>query len=129
VWSKARSHPALGDWFNAQVRDDLVTVCDVVILELLRSARDAKAFSRQSAMVEALRSIPTDRREHARAREVQALLARRGEHRGVPPTDLLVAATAESGGIPVLHYDHDYDLITAATGQPAHWVVPRGSLP
>jgi hypothetical protein len=29
----------------------------------------------------------------------------------------------------VLHYDDDYDRIAAVTGQPAQWVVPRGSVP
>lgn len=28
----------------------------------------------------------------------------------------------------VLHYDADYDLIAAVTGQTAEWVVPRGSV-
>jgi hypothetical protein len=28
----------------------------------------------------------------------------------------------------VLHYDSDYDLISAITGQPAEWVVPAGSV-
>jgi hypothetical protein len=29
----------------------------------------------------------------------------------------------------VLHYDSDYDLIAKITGQPARWVVPRGTVP
>jgi hypothetical protein len=28
----------------------------------------------------------------------------------------------------VLHYDHDFDLIAAVTGQPTEWVVPAGSI-
>jgi hypothetical protein len=28
----------------------------------------------------------------------------------------------------VLHYDSDFDLIAAATGQPTEWVVPAGSI-
>jgi predicted nucleic acid-binding protein len=46
----------------------------------------------------------------------------------VPPADLVIAAAAESAGIPVLHYDHDHDLISAVTGQATRWLVPRGSL-
>jgi len=43
--------------------------------------------------------------------------------------DLLIAATAERHGATVLHNDKDYDLIAEVTGQPAEWVVPRGSVP
>jgi predicted nucleic acid-binding protein len=128
VWSKARAHPDLTDWFNAQVRDDLILVCDVVILELLRSAPNTAAFRKQAELLETLRSVPIRAGELARARQVQGLLAARGHHRGVPPTDLLIAAASEAGGVPLLHYDHDYELISAVTGQATRWVVPRGSL-
>ena len=52
-----------------------------------------------------------------------------------PPTSATVeeaediAATAERHDVTVLHYDDDYDRIAAVTGQPAEWVVPRGSVP
>jgi predicted nucleic acid-binding protein len=38
-----------------------------------------------------------------------------------------VAATAERFSLVVLHYDADYDRIAELTGQPAEWVVPRGT--
>ena len=41
---------------------------------------------------------------------------------------LLVAACAESAGLAVLHYDADFERSAARTGQPTHWVVPRGSV-
>jgi hypothetical protein len=28
----------------------------------------------------------------------------------------------------VLHYDADFELVAGITGQPAEWVVPRGSV-
>jgi hypothetical protein len=28
----------------------------------------------------------------------------------------------------VLHYDSDFDHISAVTGQPTEWVVPQGSV-
>jgi predicted nucleic acid-binding protein len=40
----------------------------------------------------------------------------------------LIAAAAEISGIELVHYDRDYDLIAAVTGQPAAWARPRGSL-
>jgi hypothetical protein len=30
--------------------------------------------------------------------------------------------------VTVLHYDSDYDVIAAVTGQPMQWVVPRGTV-
>lgn len=41
--------------------------------------------------------------------------------------DMLIAATAERHGVTVLHYDGDYDMIAAITGQPTRWVVPSGT--
>jgi predicted nucleic acid-binding protein len=43
--------------------------------------------------------------------------------------DLLIAAVAERASRTVLHYDADYDIVAAITGQPAQWVVPRGTVP
>lgn len=63
-----------------------------------------------------------------RALAVQSMLAERSQHRAVPLPDLLVAACAESAGLAVLHYDADFERIAARTGQPTHWVVPRGSV-
>ncbi len=62
-----------------------------------------------------------------RAIEVQAALARTSAHRGAALPDLLIAATAERHGVSILHYDHEYDLIASVTGQPAQWVVARGT--
>ncbi len=62
-----------------------------------------------------------------RAIEVQGLLAARRQHRAASIPDLLIAATAEQHSVAVLHYDVDFDLIAAVTGQPTEWVTPRGS--
>jgi len=43
--------------------------------------------------------------------------------------NLLIAAAAEAAGLPILHYDHDYDLIAAVTTQALPWLADRGSLP
>lgn len=129
VWSKARNQPALADWFNAEVRASRIVTCGVVILELLRSARNTVSFRAQSEMLDVLGRCPDGAPQFARAREVQALLADRGQHRGIPPADLLIAASAEVASVPVLHYDHDYDLIAEVSGQAAHWLLPAGSLP
>jgi len=41
--------------------------------------------------------------------------------------DALVASVAESRGLTILHYDADFELIAAFTGQPQQWIVPRGA--
>jgi predicted nucleic acid-binding protein len=42
--------------------------------------------------------------------------------------DLLIAAAAEELDIAVLHYDSDFDLIAAVTGQRCLWVLPAGTV-
>jgi len=63
-----------------------------------------------------------------RAVGVQDALAERSQQRGVKIADLLIAAAAEAAGLVVLHYDHDFDLIAATTGQPTEWIVPAGTV-
>lgn len=131
VWSKARSRsvPGISEWFNRAVHDELVHTCDVVVLELLRSARSPQAYEEQAALLALLICYPTDVAISARARAVQGLLAARSPHPGVQPADLLIAATAELVGLPLLHYDRDYDRIGSMTGQQVRWVAPTGTLP
>ncbi|MFL5897541.1 MAG: PIN domain nuclease [Solirubrobacterales bacterium] len=105
-----------------------IAICGIVDLELLYSARDRATYR---SLVEALRGMPRVSLDEAvfdRALGVQALLAERSQHRAVPLPDLLVAACAEHAGLVVLHYDVDFDRIAELTGQPAQWIVPRGSV-
>ena len=62
-----------------------------------------------------------------RSLQVQRLLASRSQ-RGRKIPDLLVAAAAESLNLIVLHYDADFDLISAVTEQQCQWVVAAGSI-
>ncbi len=123
------AQPALADWFNAQVRAARIVTCGIVVLELLRSARNTASFRAQSEMLDVLDWCPDGDRQVTRAHEILALPADRGRHRGIPPADLLIAAAAEAGSVPVLHYDHDYDLIAEVSGQVVQWLLPAGSLP
>ena len=43
--------------------------------------------------------------------------------------DLILAACARTHGLTVLHYEKDFDLIAAATGQPTEWLAAAGALP
>ena len=105
-----------------------IATCGIVDLELLYSARDRATYR---ALVEALRGmprVPVDDPTVGRALDVQAMLAERSQHRAVPLPDLLIAACAERAGLTVLHYDADFERVARLTGQPAQWIVPRGSI-
>lgn len=101
--------------------------CSIIDLEVLfsaRSHRDWLDIRRRRAL--AYEHVEITPATFDRAIEVQGLLARSGKHRVSIP-DLLIAAAAEDADLSVLHYDHDYDVIANATGQPTEWVVPRGT--
>jgi predicted nucleic acid-binding protein len=102
--------------------------CSMVDLEVLYSARNAEDYERiRQRRSLAYHSVPINETILQRAIDIQAELARSGRHR-VPIPDLIIAATAEAFGLILLHYDHDYDLISEVTRQPAEWVVERGSI-
>jgi len=100
--------------------------CHIIALEVLYSARNLADYESLQVDIAALPWLPVTVEAMDRAMEVQDLLARRGQHR-MPLPDLMIAATAELHEATVLHYDHDYDLISAVTGQPAQWIVERGA--
>ncbi|HUN77353.1 MAG TPA: PIN domain-containing protein [Solirubrobacteraceae bacterium] len=96
-------------------------------LEIGFSARNAAGWDRLTDALDAFELVETSAEHLRRARQTQRLLAARHQ-RGRKLPDLLVAAAAEAGGLAVLHYDADFDLIAAATGQACQWVVPAGSI-
>lgn len=96
-------------------------------LEIGFSARNAAEWDRLADAVEAFAPLDTTAEHVRRAKQVQRLLASKHQ-RGRKLPDLLVAAAAEASGLTVLHYDNDFDLIAAATGQSCEWVVPAGSV-
>jgi predicted nucleic acid-binding protein len=102
--------------------------CAIVDLEVLFSVRsfDEHRRARQRRAL-AYSKVPLTEKIFERALDVQGELARSGRHR-VPIPDLLIAAAAEISQLTVLHYDSHYDTIAEVTGQPAEWVVPKGSL-
>jgi predicted nucleic acid-binding protein len=102
--------------------------CDVIDLEVLYSARSHEEYEKiRQRRALAYHSVPIAAETLKRALAVQGELAKSGHHR-VPIPDLLIAAAAEAAGLTVLHYDRDYEVIAAVTGQPVEWVVERGSL-
>jgi predicted nucleic acid-binding protein len=100
------------------------SICD---LEVGYSARNGAEWDRRIGALDAFAPIETSASHVRRALQVQHLLAGQSK-RGRKIPDLLVAAAAEELAIAVLHYDNDFDLICAVTGQGSRWVVPAGTL-
>jgi predicted nucleic acid-binding protein len=99
-------------------------ICD---LEIGYAARNAEEWDRLIGALDAFDSVETSAAHVARALQVQRLLAARSQ-RGRKIPDLLVAAAAEGLNLTVLHYDADFEHISAVTGQAHQWVVPPGSV-
>ena len=122
--------PQVGAVLEPLILAGEVATCGVVELEVLYSARShADLVRTRATRALAFPLVPMVQNDFDRAADVLEALARRGQHRAVGLPDLLIAAVAERAGLTVLHYDADYDLVAAVTGQPARWVVPRGAVP
>ncbi len=128
VWNRLDRAPALATEVTALLRHSEVGDSDIERLEVLRSARHTDHYRRLVAMFAALPKVALTEAALLRAGQVQEQLVQRGHHRGVKIPDLLIAAAAEVAGVRVLHYDHDYDLISSITGQDVAWVVAKGSV-
>lgn len=100
--------------------------CQIVMLEILYSARNTAEYQKLRRWQELLPCLRTGEAELYSALDVQETLAARGQHRR-PLPDLIIAATARSHGATVLHHDRDFDLIADVTGQSVEWIIPRGS--
>ena len=122
------SQPAIAAPVVPLIDAGLVGTCALLDMEALYGARTADEY-------EAIRTdrrwayeyLPTDDEQWKRALDVQRSLAARGKLRAVGVADLVIAATAEHHDVTLVHYDSDFDHVVAITGQPARWVVPRGS--
>ncbi|MBN1170688.1 MAG: PIN domain nuclease [Micromonosporaceae bacterium] len=121
--------PAARERWESQITAGLVAVCPIIELEVLYTAR-SKADREEilDLLNAAFAWVPMPERVFARAAEVQAALTAQGTHRSASAVDLLVAAAAELQSLTLVHYDHDFDQVTAVTGQPACWLAPPGSL-
>ena len=95
-------------------------------LELGYSARSAQEWDEISASLESLRTVEIVDADVQSALRVQRELAARGL-RGRKLVDLFIGATALRLRLTVLHYDRDFDHISAVTGQRCEWIAPAGS--
>jgi predicted nucleic acid-binding protein len=106
-----------------------VAVSGVLELEVLYSARGHIDFLAIREELHGFPRLEIEESDFVRAADVLEILARRGQHRAAGVPDLLQAAVAERYRVTLLHYDADFELIGAATGQQVEWIVPRGSVP
>ncbi|MGW7445623.1 PIN domain-containing protein [Kitasatospora sp. NPDC054795] len=121
------SEPTVRSVLRPRIVRGLVAICGAVELEIMHSARSKADALRIREGLSGFDRLPTPDEVWDRAIEVQALLTSSGNWRALSVPDLVVAATAERHGATVLHYDGDFDMIAAVTGQPTEWVVPPGS--
>jgi predicted nucleic acid-binding protein len=113
--------------------DDLLTqgrlaTCQMTALEYLDNAPGPASYETLWDALHEQRWMDVTTAAIDRALDIHRLLAAASQHRNFRLPDLIIAATAEQHGATVLHYDADYDRISDVTGQPAEWVVERGSL-
>ena len=129
VWTRAVGGHLRAGFDEAVIAGEIAT-CAIVKLELLYSARTPAEFTALRTDLDALPDCPIGVQQMHRALDIYGHLANQGglHQRSVRHPDLLIATAAEAAGVPVLHYDEDYDRITAITGQPTEWIAPRGSL-
>lgn len=130
AWTSRRKARLVAVEFEELVRRGRIATCDMVKAELLVRRQTAEDVSATRERLEHLRTVAIGERAWRRALDVLEELARRGplHHRQVPIPDLLIAAAAERAELPVLHYDHHFELIASVTGQPVRALAPLGSL-
>ena len=122
-------HPTVAARLVPLLEAGQVAVSGVLELEVLYSARSHRDFLTIREELGGYPRLELSDADFRRAVVVMELLARRGQHRAAALPDLLQAAVAERRGVGLLHYDADFELIAAVTGQPMEWVVSRGSVP
>ena len=123
-------HSPVSAFLSPLIRAGEVATCGVIELEVLYSARSYEDLVHTRATrTRAFPLVPMAQADFDRAIQVMEALAQRGQHRAAGLPDLLIAAVAERKRLTLVHYDADFDLVAAVTGQPMQWVAPRGSIP
>lgn len=127
AWEQRRHSDVANGFLKELISTGSAATCDIIELEVLYSARNANHYRQLRDWLNALEYLPVTERCWRRALDVQERLANQGEHRR-PLPDLIIAATADIHSATVLHYDHDFDIISRITDQPTRWIVERGSV-
>jgi len=85
--------------------------CGIVIVEILRGAKNEKEFQTLKDSLVNLPQIPIDERVIERAANWGFLLDRKGKN--ISTTDLFIAAAAHKNAC-LLHSDRDFEVIASA---------------
>lgn len=104
-----------------------LAICVITMTELLYSSRNFNEMTVDHERLAELEFLPMTAAAEQHAVETLKAFAAKDRHRGRPIPDLLLAAIAKAHGAVVLHYDHDFELISEVTGQPHEWIIPRGT--
>jgi predicted nucleic acid-binding protein len=122
-------NPAVCEAVLAAINARQIVTCEIVTLELLRSARNRHQVQDREASQSTFHHVPVTRSVQRAALTALRELARRGAgyHR-VPVPDVLIAAAAQEAGVGVLHYDHHYDRLAEVLHFSSVWLAPAGSL-
>lgn len=126
AFEQQRHSTAANETLRALASENRLATCEIVALGLLYSARSAADYEQRWADLQALPWLHVTKAVMTRAMSTQRLLAARGQHRR-PIPDLVIAASAAEHGATLLHYDRDFDLIAAVTGQPTRWIIDPGT--
>lgn len=87
--------------------------CGIVVVEILRGAKDNKTFHMLKETLLALPQIPIDNTVIEKAARWGFMLAKKGKT--VSTTDLFIASAADAKAV-VLHVDNDFETIASITG-------------
>ena len=123
-----RGQPLVADRLVPLLESGLVARCTPTDLEAGFSSTSPQLHRAMREERSAWPFVEMTQQTLDRAVAVQDALAERSKQRGAKIADLLIAAAAEASGLVVLHYDHDFDVISEITGQPTEWILPAGTV-
>ncbi len=121
--------PSVRNVIAGLIAEGVAATCVTVDLEAGysgRTADDVRTIAENRRTL--YRNLPITEPIAEHARQVQLRMAARGQHRAAGIVDVLTAAVAEHYGAIILHYDSDFEHMSAVTGQQQLWIAPRGTL-
>jgi predicted nucleic acid-binding protein len=125
-------HPVVTPIWTDALQQNLLVSSPPFVLEAVVSARDAKeAGELLEELTQGLRYLSVDEETWRLAIRAQQTMAAVGaHHHRRPPADYLISALAHQHSLPVLHYDLDYEAISADSGLRFEhlWIAERGTL-
>ena len=128
AWTSRHKDAAVDVDFDERVLTGAIAICSPVAMELLWTARSGREFHELREELDALPNVEVGAEVWRRAIDVWEALAARGRIRQVKWIDFVIAAAAEVAGVGLCHYDRDFEVIAAVTGQSQRALAPVGTL-